>query len=431
MKLKTVTLTNFRCFRDFSLDLDEQLTVLVARNGAGKTAILDAIAVGLGAFITRLPKVSGKDFHAGDFLVDNDGHNPPYMRVSLESVDEIKWDRTSKRDDTKKTLGAILKAEGLKKLNENVDQYIDEYNQKQAFNLPVFAYYGTSRAVFNIPKRTRNPQKEFPRFDAFHNALEASTHYRRMLDYLIHLDHLELSRGREQGNLSYELPELKTVRKVIESMIPSVSNLTIKVSPPKLLVDWGSGNGKQTLPIEQLSDGYRTTLAMVMDLALRMAQANPDMDDPLQTTGVVLIDEVDLHLHPGWQQTILPDLLRTFPNIQFVVTTHSPQVLTTVPHESIRVIDWENDEPVVKRVGFSEGSQAQQMLNDVLGTNPRPNVPIAQDLKDYFDLVNNNEWESDTAIVLRGKLEEHHGYESELLKADMDIRFRKRRQSHQ
>jgi predicted ATP-binding protein involved in virulence len=86
-------------------------------------------------------------------------------------------------------------------------------------------------------------------------------------------------------------------------------------------------------------------LAMVMDLARRMAQANPRLEDPLQSEAIVLIDEVDLHLHASWQQTILPDLLRVFPNAQFIVTTHSPQVLTTVEPEQIQILDWQNNQP--------------------------------------------------------------------------------------
>lgn len=84
---------------------------------------------------------------------------------------------------------------------------------------------------------------------------------------------------------------------------------------------------------------------MVMDIAARMAAANPAMTDPLQSKGVVMIDEVDLHLHPGWQQSILADLTRTFPNIQFIVSTHSPQIVSTVKPDQLRVIDWRDETP--------------------------------------------------------------------------------------
>lgn len=96
------------------------------------------------------------------------------------------------------------------------------------------------------------------------------------------------------------------------------------------------------------------------------------MADPLETEGVVLIDEVDLHLHPGWQQRILPDLTRTFPNVQFIVTTHSPQEVSTVLPQSLRVIDWQADTPRLLPVDFSLGAESQQVLKQVLGVDSRP-----------------------------------------------------------
>ena len=158
-----------------------------------------------------------------------------------------------------------------------------------------------------------------------------------------------------------------------------------------------------SLRIEQLSDGYRTTLAMVMDIASRMAEANPDMNDPLNTEGVVMIDEVDLHLHPGWQQTILLDLMRTFPNIQFIVSTHSAQVISSVKPECLRVIDWQNNDPVLVPISFSEGAEAQQVLQDVLGLeSPRvKELDIVKALNHYQQLVEDDLWDSKEAKALR------------------------------
>ncbi len=110
------------------------------------------------------------------------------------------------------------------------------------------------------------------------------------------------------------------------------------------MVDWQDPMQQtHALRIEQLSDGYRTTLAMIMDIAARMTEANPHMADPLLSAGVILIDEIELHLHPGWQQRILGDLTRAFPNVQFIVTTHSPQILTTVAPQSIQIIEWSTE----------------------------------------------------------------------------------------
>src|SRR5690606_25799131 len=136
------------------------------------------------------------------------------------------------------------------------------------------------------------------------------------------------------------IPELQTIRSAIQNFLGSEFSNPRIASPAGIMVDWKQNGETKQLRIEQLSDGYRTTLAMIMDIAARIAEANPEMSDPLKTEGIVLIDEVDLHLHPGWQQHILPDLMRVFPDIQFIVSTHSAPVVTSVKPESLRVIGW-------------------------------------------------------------------------------------------
>ena len=208
-------------------------------------------------------------------------------------------------------------------------------------------------------------------------------------------------------------------------MLPDFSNPRT-ASTAGLMFDWRREGETKQLRIEQFSEGYRTTLAMVMDIAARMAEANPHKENPLDTEGVILIDEVDLHLHPGWQQRILPDLTRTFPHVQFIVTTHSPQVVSTVNPECLRVIDWVNDEPRLHPIQFSLGAEAQQMLESVLGVEPRAvDLEIVKKLKKYQELVANHEWDTDEAKSLRDQRGLWGGEnEPELLRLDMDIRLK-------
>ena len=239
------------------------------------------------------------------------------------------------------------------------------------------------------------------------------------------MEDIEAKKQKEARSFDVDIPELKAIRHAVQKMLPDFSNP--RGAEVGIQIDWFQ-NGKTTqLRIEQLSDGYRTTLAMVMDIASRMAEANPDMPDPLQTEGVVLIDEVDLHLHPGWQQTILLDLMRTFPNIQFIVSTHSPQVVSSVKPECLRVIDWLDEQPRLIPVSFSEGAEAQQVLLDVLGVkSPRvEQLEIVQKLKKYQQLVDSNDWDTKDALKLRQTLDEWGAdYEPELVRLDVDIRLK-------
>lgn len=427
MKIKNLRLQNFRRFDDFELEFDSQLTVLVGRNGAGKSSILDGVAISLGPFLTRLPKLSGSSFKEADFQVDAQGRKPPFMRISCASENGVQWDRTEKRDQTQKTTRQIPEAKRIKPLTDYVDGFIDAFNDDQSFELPVFAYYGTGRGVPRMSQRKRGFNKVFSRFDALQGALESRTNFRSFVEYFYALEDIEGRRQKEARSFDLAIPELAAIRNAVAAMLPQFSNPR-GAEPAGIKLDWQQDDGSsKTLRIEQLSDGYRTTLAMVMDIAARMAEANPDMPDPLLTQGVVMIDEVDLHLHPGWQQTILLDLMRTFPNIQFIVSTHSPQVVSSVKPGSLRVIDWQGEQPEIIPVHFSEGAEAQQVLLDVLGVGSArvDALDIVQKLKAYQQLVSTDQWDSPDALTLRRELDSWGSeYEPELARLDMDIRIK-------
>ncbi|MGW8462810.1 AAA family ATPase [Pseudomonas sp. CLCA07] len=425
MKIRQLTLKHYRRFADFKIEFDDKITVLVARNGAGKSSVLDALATAFGLFVSRLPGVSGISPRDADFQIYPDGSKPPYMRILCESTDGLKWDRTEKRDQTKKTAAQIPPAIGHKALTEYADSFIDAANDKQPYKLPVFIYYGTGRGVFDIPQRKKGFKNSFNRFDAFDGALQSRTNFKRFIEYFYHLEDCESREHKAQRSFDFEQPELRAIRMAISRLMPDFSNPR-GAYPAGLMLDWNVEGITKQLRIEQLSDGYRTTIAMVMDIAARMAEANPQATDPLATEGVILIDEVDLHLHPGWQQKILPDLMRTFPDVQFIVTTHSPQVISTVPPESLRIIDWQDGKPHVDFVEFSEGAEAQQMLTDVLGTESRSEkIAIVRDLKKYQQLVADDKWDSKDGLALKQKLDNWGaGHEPELIRLDMDVRLK-------
>jgi len=181
------------------------------------------------------------------------------------------------------------------------------------------------------------------------------------------------------------------------------------------------------LSLNQLSDGYRTTLALVMDLARRMAQANPHHREKAiqQSEAIVLIDEVDLHLHPIWQQQVLVDLMEAFPKAQFIVTTHSEKVLTTIKPAHIVLLTRQNDNIIAEQVTSSYGAESGRLLVEIMGVNERP--PAAKNqftelLGKYYDFIESNQGESQEALKLRHKLNQESPHDPILIKADMEIR---------
>ena len=324
MKLNHLSLENFRACERLDMVLGRRLTVLLGNNGSGKTSVLDGVAIGLGAILTHLPSVSGVTFKKSGDILQHKGGLAPYARVVLETTNGLKWDRIKRRDKSKATAKAVPPLLGLKAVESYLDDtVIDRYNMGEPFQLPVMAYYGVSRAVLEPPLRRRGFPKAHTRLEALSSALEAQRSFKSAFIWFYNKENEEHRLQKERRDFDVSLAELDAVRRAIGNIFPEISNPHIELNPLRLMV---TING-ESLDLMQLSDGYKTLLGLVIDLGMRMGLANPHLDDPLSAEAVVMIDEVDLHLHPAWQQRVLGDLVRTFSNTQFILTTHSPFVV--------------------------------------------------------------------------------------------------------
>ncbi|MDM8558700.1 AAA family ATPase [Candidatus Parabeggiatoa sp. HSG14] len=410
MKLKYIKIENFRAIKELELPLHPQLTVLHGDNAAGKTALLDAIAVGLGSILTHLPEVSGIKFKRHDLRQETQEQKAPYIRVELTSDEDVQWDRMERRDKTKHTAKKLPDTVGLKQLHAYLEAIINGVQDNQPVILPVIVYYGTERAVFSSTLETIN-RKKIKRFSALNEALESKANFRGAMEWFVTKESEEARESKKRHDLSYKLDEIEIVRQAIEGTIKSCSNLRSELNPPRLLVDFQhKQHNKQpvTLEISQLSHGFRTMLALVMDLARRMAQANPHLKNPLHEEAIVLIDEIDLHLHPKWQQTVLPDLMQTFSKTQFIVTTHSPQVLSTVHKENIWLLEDCEELGICTYRSITEpyGAESSEALHSLMHVDSRPqNLPEVKEYNRYISLVNHGQYDSVEALELRSKLE--------------------------
>ncbi len=414
MKLKCVEIENYRAIRKLDLPLNSSLVVLHGDNAHGKTSVLSAIATGLGSISMLLPDVSGISFRK------TDGRGSRQVRVGLTAIDGVAWvrrmrgsRRTTGRRYLKEAMDAIVRAD-----REEADPV----------DLPIVAFYDTDRAVFDQPQRRRGSKTEFPRYAALEGALSARTDFRDFFKWFYAKENEELREQKERLDFSHRLDDLKAVRRAIETMVPGVSNPRIKYRPLRFVVSVEREDGKtEELSMDQLSGGYRIMLALAADLARRMAQGNPHLDDPLQSEAVVLIDEIELHLHPSWQQRILADLARTFPNTQFIVSTHSPQVLTTVKPEHIVELRRRSGRIVAEPASApTYGAEAGDVLATVMGVDERPGGnKFVKKLARYTDLVADGKGESPKAVKLRRSLDELSPRDPALDRADIEIRRRK------
>ncbi|MEM6614657.1 MAG: AAA family ATPase, partial [Cyanobacteria bacterium P01_C01_bin.72] len=210
--------------------------------------------------------------------------------------------------------------------------------------------------------------------------------------------------------------ELEAVRKAIYQMIEGFSNLRVERYPLQMTLE---KNG-QKLVVNQLSDGEKGLLAMVGDLARRLAMVNSSEKDALKGEAIVLIDQIELHLHPKWQREIISALKRTFPNCQFIITTHSTQVVSNIKPENIYILETTQEGVIARHPQSSFGRDSNSILEDVMGVSERP-LEIKQDLLNLFQIIEEGNLEA--AQKLRQEIADKIGSdEPELIKAATSIK---------
>ena len=415
MKLKRVKIENFRAIERLELQLDPSLTVYHGDNAHGKTSILSAIAVGLGSIPRLLPDVSSIGF------LKTDRRQLKSLHVELTTANGLAWRRT---------MGPRGRRAALRDLKEAMEAIVDaDREEAPPLDLPIVAFYDTDRTVFDKPRSRRRFKTEFSRYAALDGALSARTDFKEFFKWFYEKEYEELSQQRERRDFNFRLPDLDAVRRAIRSMVSGLSEPRTKLSPLRLVVSMKArprGRPKE-LSVDQLSGGYRIMLALTADLARRMAQGNPHLDDPLASEAIVLIDEIELHLHPLWQQQVLLDLSRTFPNTQFIVSTHSPQVLTTIQPEHIVALRLENGRIAAGQVSAATyGAEAGDVLSAVMDVAERPRRnDFVKCLEKYMRFVGHGRGETEKAISLRRKLERLSPRDPALDRADIEIRRRK------
>jgi predicted ATP-binding protein involved in virulence len=456
MKLNRLVLDNFRMHEHIDIKFEKDITIIVGDNGEGKTSILDAIAQLFGRLLSRLPSVIGTSTRESDLRIIENGKSSPGFRIWMdvdvgtevgalenpaqEIPSQFVVSRSRLRDKSLKTRADFIKyfppptskSEnsnlGVKALDTFADALTEANIEERSFQMPLIVYYGTGRAIFQTPLRRRNFRTKFPRFDSLNGALNPSANFKRVFEWFHAKETEESFIHRKDRSFEYSDQELATVRRAIEEFFEDFSNPRTVLRPLRFVVDKKEISGKTiTFDLNQLSDGYRTTLAMIADLACRMVEANPvgTISDPLHTEALVLIDEVDLHLHPRWQQKIALDLKRVFPNTQFIMTTHSAQVLTTVEARCIRKLVPAPNHTDVQVPNFSLGAQSWQLMNEIQEVNSRPDLPITKKLIKYQNLVENDKWDTPEAIKLRKELDAWAGnQEATLKRIDINIRMR-------
>ena len=298
------------------------------------------------------------------------------------------------------------------------DRYISDERQG---NIPVFVNYGTNRLVLDIPLRIRT-HHTFDIYSAFEKAIENRIDFRTFFEWYRNQEDYENERKIETGNLNYKDKSLEAVRKAILSMLDECSNLRVVRSPR---IEMKIDKGGISLNVSQMSDGEKCTMALLGDLARRLAIANPDLDNPLKGEGIVLIDEVDLHMHPSWQRKILSKLKTIFPNIQFILTTHSPIVLNEADKD-YNIFFMSNDENGVKIADtpLLSGYDVNAVLEEFMDTDSINQETSRFIHSIYVDIKNQNYDEAEQKI--KQLIELTSELHPDVVMASMELKMRRK-----
>ena len=398
MKVNQLVIQNFRGIEDLTLDFgDRNLIVLIGINGSGKSSILDCLAILLSWLIAKIQfpekrrgtfisMIGEKDPSYGNYLSEQDIKNQSNQTlckiiISLDGLEFYDWNISKERtqNSDKDKIGQ------LESLYRVANKIHNELQNNALFDIPLTVYYPVKRTVQEISLEAKG-KYVFKQTEAYDGALEGvQISFKNFFQWFRAIEDLENQDRRDDPK--YINKQLDAVRKSIYSLLgEEFSDLRVRRNPLVMTVK----KQNEELIVNQLSDGEKSLLAMTGDLARRLAIANPSLSDPCQASAVVLIDEIEQHLHPSWQRKIIPALRRTFPNCQFIITTHSPQVLSQVHKEDIFVLE---NFALFPADAYTYGRDTNSILSEVMDVTERPEE-IKNRLDKCFNLIDDGDLEN-------------------------------------
>ena len=440
MRIDRLEIKNFKKFSDYTLELDPQFTLLVGDNGTGKTTLLDALAIAAGIWLVNSPDTtlnnSRRNILPSEIRLEAIGANtitqlvertPVQIkaigRLWMEEGQPVEWLRQIK------TNGSRTSNTEAKAAIETISNLFQQVAAGAKIWLPIIAYYGAGRAW--LPSNQRDPKATVTahparRWDAFYDCFEERI---RIADLHTWFQKEAIASVNRHGQLR---PGYQVVKFAVLRCIPAADDLWFDPDRSEIVVSI-EGNPQ---PFSNLSAGQKMMVGLIADIAIKIVTQNAafltegaDINGgnlPLvlqQTSGLVLIDEIDVHLHPKWQHRVVNDLTKTFPSIQFVCTSHSPLVIGEVTANRIRILESDAETPsVIASIPTAAyGLDAHRVLDELMDATDR-NQSVAAHLHTLFRLIDDEDFDAarQQIISLTAQLGES---EPELTRARSLIKF--------
>jgi len=385
--ISRIHIENYKKYTSLDIELKKNFMLIIGENGSGKTSVLDAIATLLGGYLQAFKDIPSTERHSitkSDIkldIIDRDEnisvkYNTPVAIAGICNINATNINIRRIRQNTNTTaMTKLLKIE-----NKDLFDIVKQLEKDDDNILPIISYHGTGRLWEQSNKKSSKMEK-LTKYDGYKDCLNAKSNYR---NFIVWFEKQE----RHSFNVRKQVPILEAVRNTVIKMMSMLTKKEVELfiyREDDLEIKYVDEEKREK--VSTLSDGYRNIIGIVSDIAYRMAVLNPDLglDVTEKTSGVVLIDELDLHLHPKWQKEIVNILTTLFPKVQFIVTSHSPFIIQSQTSGSIIKLDESSEALSVDATELSIEDISEDIQNIPTPQMSSKKIEMLGVAKEYFD----------------------------------------------
>ena len=375
LKINRILIKDFRQLKNLEInDLDPHINLFIGINGAGKSSILDAMSIIFSWFVKRIYSSSGKGKEISKEDINISSKEGCVIEIDTGKWGEWKLYRSRTYQKYDKT--------DFSRMSFFIKNIRSLYDEDKAYSIPIVVHYGVNRSVPRNPLKINKSHDYLNQLDVYRNSLNANLLFPDFFNWFKQEEDLE--NEKRIDNPEYRSKALEFVRKAILKAMPGYNELRISRKPLGLYLQ----KQDKKLKINQLSDGEKGYIVLIGDISRRLILANPGLDDPLKGNGIVMIDEVDLHLHPQWQLTIVSNLTAIFPNIQFFLSSHSPIVASDVHGKVFSLINGNVE------LEKTYGKTSSQILSAPFNMEMQRSPTVNKIIEDALSSLKNNDMDS-------------------------------------
>lgn len=422
MRINDITIKDFRGFEDEHFVFDPKMNVVLGNNTTGKTTLLHAVQIALGAYLQALTLVPGGKFFSRNyqksdyvrkyseasksFLPDI---NKPSIRVSASFTEgryheasgdyqslekEISWLRTGSKNSQKNTGELLAEVADMERQRRNADT--DGVNSV----FPLMLSFGASRLQNSYNGAEKTKARASREEKAYKCALDEQVDFKGAFDWIYRYE------KNLEKNLEFQDTDIAFLTALKEA-IPALKKIDIdrKNCEFTAQIQMTGDASPRWLTYDMMSDGFKAMINIAAEIAHRCVELNGFLgaEAVKKTPGIVMIDEFDLYLHPHWQQHVLADLQRAFPLFQFIVTTHSPFIVQSVESRNVITLDGTKGYDNPNKRSLEEIVVNEMNMDTVRSAKYNRMVETAER---YYRLVKSGGGGTTEAATLKTKLDE-------------------------